>query len=220
MRINNQAAIPQKPNAANGRRQSSQRAAQNRAQRGPARTARAAAQRPAQESRQASRAGNAQPQKTLSRTAMNRKNAIAAQNAAKQPQKTGANKKAFEAYQNKLTEMIKKRDQNGDMKLSLAETGAPKAEFNKIDLNRDGFINKAEIESRVSSRINAMEEILLSDPGKLVKMMKELGPEISDKVGGKDSYKKIVKNLKILAANDRANNPQPSKSKGNVSFIA
>lgn len=223
MRVDNQTALPQKPNAARGRRpaQSARRPA-GPANGQPAQNARrgqkAAAQRPQQ--RSAAKRPNVapNPQKgALSKTAQNKRNAIADRANTQAAQ---SKKKSFQAYQAKLTDIIKKRDQNSDMKLSLAETGSTKADFNKIDLNKDGFINKAEIEARISSRIDAMEEVLLTDPGKLVKMMKELGPEISDKVGGKDSYKKIVKNLKILQANDNVKNPDKPKAKGNVSFMA
>ena len=214
MRVDSQTALPQKPNAARGRRPAQNAQAAKR----PARPTNG---QPAKNARRGTKAATQNTQRgakgTLSKTAQNKKSAIADRANTQAAQ---GKKKSFEAYQSKLTDIIKKRDKNSDMKLSIAETGSTKADFNKIDLNKDGFINKAEIEARISTRIDALEEVLLTDPGKLVKLMKELGPEISDKVGGKDSYKKIVKNLKILQANDKASNPKGVKSKGNVSFMA
>ncbi|MCP3925623.1 MAG: hypothetical protein GY714_23900 [Desulfobacterales bacterium] len=238
MRVNSQTAVPNKPTAANNKAAQARRqqATNPQAANKPARSARANAQRGAQNARRATNQAANRPQQNgskkpaniaaakkgsssqnLSKTAMNKKNAMSAK---QNTQAASDNKKTFEAYQARLTELIKKRDQNGDMKLSIKETGATKADFAKMDLNKDGFISKTEVEARVSTRIDAMEEILLTDPGKLVKMMKDLGPGIVDKVGGKDSYKKIVKNLKILDANHKNKNPEAAKSKGNVSFMA
>ncbi len=240
MRVNSQTAVPNKQAAANNKAAKARRqqAKNPQAANKPARSAKANAQRGAQNARRATNQAANKPQQNvskrpaniaaakkgsasqnLSKTAMNKKNAMAKN---ENPQATSKNKKTFEAYQAKLTELIQKRDQNGDMKLSMKETGASKADFAKMDLNKDGFISKTEVEARVSTRIDAMEEILLTDPGKLVKMMKDLGPGVVDKVGGKDSYRKIVKNLKILDANHKNNNPEASKSKskGNVSFMA